>query len=181
MKHWIVPALAVLAAASVTGADAGMAGMSMDAAPGQALPAQSGQSAFAAIHEIVGILEADPKTDWSRVNIDALRQHLVDMNNVTLYARVTYTPSANGEQMHISGDGAVADSIRRMVGMHMAMAGDTPYWHLDAAPAPDGMLVNVTARSPQGLARIKALGFFGMLAEGSHHAVHHMMLARGAM
>ena len=45
---------------------------------------QPGQSAFAAIQEIVDILEADPKTDWSKVNIDALREHLVDMSNVTL-------------------------------------------------------------------------------------------------
>ena len=33
----------------------------------QNLPTESGQSAFAAIHEIVELLEADPKTDWSKV------------------------------------------------------------------------------------------------------------------
>jgi hypothetical protein len=51
-------------------------------------PTQPGQSAFAAIQEIVGILDADPKTDWSKVDIEALRQHLIDMNNVTLLADV---------------------------------------------------------------------------------------------
>ena len=45
-----------------------------------------GQDAFGAIQEIVGILEADPNTDWSKVNISALREHLVDMNEVTLKA-----------------------------------------------------------------------------------------------
>jgi hypothetical protein len=55
---------------------------------GGSVPTQPGQGAFAAIHEIVGILEADPKTDWSKVNIDALRQHLIDMNNVTLAAEI---------------------------------------------------------------------------------------------
>ena len=49
-----------------------------------AVATQPGQGAFAAIQEIVEILAADPKTDWSKVNIDALRQHLIDMNNVTL-------------------------------------------------------------------------------------------------
>src|SRR5665213_2414926 len=52
------------------------------AAKATTLPTQPGQSAFAAIQEIVAILEADPKTDWSRVNIEALRQHLIDMDNV---------------------------------------------------------------------------------------------------
>ena len=49
---------------------------------------QAGQGAFAAIQEVVEILAADPKTDWSKVNIDALRQHLVDMDNVTLSANM---------------------------------------------------------------------------------------------
>ena len=40
-------------------------------------PIEAGESAFAAIQEIVALLNADPKTDWSKVDIDALRQHLV--------------------------------------------------------------------------------------------------------
>jgi hypothetical protein len=36
-----------------------------------ATPVQPGQGAFAAIQEIVEILEADPTTDWSKVNIEA--------------------------------------------------------------------------------------------------------------
>ena len=92
----------------------------------QSLPTQSGQAAFAAIHEIVGILEANPKTDWSKVNIDALRAHLIDMENVTLRAKIAYEPLANGEHIHVSGDGEVRNSIQRMVMMHVAMAGDTP-------------------------------------------------------
>jgi hypothetical protein len=147
----------------------------------QSLPTQSGQSAFGAIHEIVDILEADPHTDWSKVNIDALRAHLIDMDNVTLHARITYEPVANGEHVHVSGVGEVRDSIQRMVMMHVAMAGDTPEWHMDASLAPDGAQINVLAKSPAGLQKIKALGLIGMMAEGMHHSRHHMMLARGTM
>jgi hypothetical protein len=43
-------------------------------------PKEAGQSAFAATAEIVALLSNDPQTDWSKVNIAALRQHLVDMN-----------------------------------------------------------------------------------------------------
>jgi hypothetical protein len=147
----------------------------------QNLPTESGQSAFAAIHEIVEMLEADPKTDWSKVNVDALRQHLIDMNNMTLYAKITYEPIVNGEHIHVSGKGEVRDSIQRMVLMHAAMAGDTADWHMRAARAPDGADINVVAISPLGLKKMKALGLMGMMAEGMHHARHHMMLARGSM
>ena len=44
--------------------------------PPSPVATRGGQDAFAAIQEIVEILAADPKTDWSKVNIDALRQHL---------------------------------------------------------------------------------------------------------
>ena len=36
-------------------------------------PTLPGQDAFGTIQEIVQILEADPNTDWSKVNIAALR------------------------------------------------------------------------------------------------------------
>ena len=53
-----------------------------------AMPTQPGQDAFGAIQEIVRILEADPATDWSKVDLEALREHLIDMNEVTLHAAV---------------------------------------------------------------------------------------------
>ena len=51
-------------------------------------PVEGGQAAFAAIQEIVAILMADSATDWSRVNIETLRQHLIDMDNVVLRSHV---------------------------------------------------------------------------------------------
>ena len=44
------------------------------------MPTEPGQAAFGAIREIVGVLLTDPMTNWSKVNIDALRRHLVDMD-----------------------------------------------------------------------------------------------------
>lgn len=46
-------------------------------------PVQPGNGAFAAIQEIVDLPMADPKTGWSKVDIDALRQHLVEIDDVT--------------------------------------------------------------------------------------------------
>ena len=47
------------------------------------VPTMPGQEAFGTIQEIVRMLEADPATDWSKVNIGALREHLIDMDEVT--------------------------------------------------------------------------------------------------
>ncbi len=55
--------------------------------------AMPGQDAFGAIQEIVRILEANPRTDWSKVNLAALREHLIDMNRVTLSTTALLSPS----------------------------------------------------------------------------------------
>ena len=82
------------------------------------LPTEPGQSEFAAIQEIVAILEADPKTDWSKVSIEALRQHLIDMDNVTLKSQVTTTDLAGGVRFSVTGADEIRASIRRMVFAH---------------------------------------------------------------
>ena len=51
-----------------------------------------GQEAFGTIQEIVRILESDPATDWSKVNIGALREHLIDMDEVTMRIRTMQSP-----------------------------------------------------------------------------------------
>src|SRR5262245_28903445 len=51
-------------------------------------PMAPGQDAFGAIAEVVAILDADPATGWSRVDLERLRRHLIDMNEVVLRAAV---------------------------------------------------------------------------------------------
>lgn len=40
---------------------------------------ESGTDLFATIQEVIRKLEANPDTDWSKVNLEALREHLRDM------------------------------------------------------------------------------------------------------
>ncbi len=82
-------------------------------ATASAIPTQPGQAAFAAIQEIVEILESDPSTDWSKVDIEGLRQHLIDMDNVTLRADVKTERSDGSIRFVVSGSGSVIDSIQR--------------------------------------------------------------------
>jgi hypothetical protein len=140
---------------------------------------RAGQDAFATIQEIVEILVADPKTDWSKVNIDALRQHLIDMNNVTLNANVTNVPIDGGMIFALTGDGPFRDSIRRMTTAHAATMDGIDCWRFEAAELEDG--ANLVVHAPaKDLEKLRGLGFLGVLALGmQHHQEHHLMIARG--
>src|SRR5579859_1745995 len=141
-------------------------------------PTMPGQDAFGAIQEIVGILEADPKTDWSKVNIEALRQHLIDMNNVTLAAEVASSPIEGGMRYTVTGAGAVQESIRRMVTAHAATMDGVDGWHFEAATTDGGAVL--TVRPPaKDMEKLRGLGFIGVLTRGMRHQMHHLMIARG--
>jgi hypothetical protein len=141
-------------------------------------PVQPGQAAFAAIQEIVQILEADPATNWSKVDIEALRQHLIDMDNVTLRALVQNTPVEGGVRFTVTGTGDGRDSIRRMIGAHAATMSGVGGWTYMSAEVGDGASLTVTVPA-QDLPKLKALGFIGVMTVGMHHQEHHLMIARG--
>src|SRR5215472_16680875 len=82
---------------------------------GSTTPTMPGQDAFGAIQEIVQILETDPKTDWSKVDLEGLRQHLIDMNEVTLRADADAKPMDGGVEVAIAGSSRTLTAIKRMV------------------------------------------------------------------
>ena len=123
---------------------------------------------------------ADPATDWSKVDIDALRQHLVDMNAVTLEARVARSPVDGGVRFDVTGDGPVRVLIRRMVLAHAATMNGVDGWTFTATPIEGGASLLVGA-PPKDAAKLEGLGFFGLMTLGMHHQMHHLMLARGKM
>jgi hypothetical protein len=139
---------------------------------------QPGQGAFAAIQEIVEILAADPKTDWSKVNIDALRQHLIDMNSVTLAANVKNEPIGGGMRFDVTGEGPVRDSIRRMTAAHAATMNGVDGWKFEAAEIEGGAALTVHAPA-KDVDKLRGLGLLGVLTLGMHHQEHHLMIARG--
>ncbi len=141
-------------------------------------PKEPGEAAFAAIQEIVGILDADPDTDWSKVDIEALRQHLIDMNAVTLGARVNAVAIDGGIRFEATGEGPVVDSIRRMTSAHAAMMNGEGRWTYEAADIDGGAALTVRT-PPEDGAKLKGLGFIGVMTLGMHHQMHHLMIARG--
>jgi hypothetical protein len=152
------------------------AGMELPAA---AVPAQAGQSAFAAVQELAAILEGTPGVDWKKVDFEALRRHLIDMDNVTVRASIARTDIDGGARFTITGSGAVKDSIQRMAPAHAATANGVNGWSFSHEPYPDGAVVTVRASADDDVEKIRGLGFIGLLARGMHHQEHHLMIALG--
>lgn len=155
--------------------------MASQAMPTSTLPSQAGQSAFGAIQEIVEILNQDPSTDWSQVNIAALREHLVDMNQLTLRAQAETENIKNGVEFTVTGFGRTRDAIQSMVPAHAAELDKINGWRATATTIPNGARLSVTSTNETQIARIRALGFFGLMATGAHHQAHHLAIAKGAM
>jgi len=142
------------------------------------VPTMPGQDAFGTIQEIVRLLEADPATDWSKVNITALREHLIDMDEVTMRARANERALDNGLEITVTGQGRTLAAIKRMVPAHaheLASLG----WSAKTQEIPTGVKLVVTASDPNQVIKIKALGLMGIMVQGAHHQVHHLMMAKG--
>ena len=138
-----------------------------------------GQEAFGTIQEIVRILEADPNTDWSKVNIGAVREHLIDMDDVTMRARAIERTLDNGIEITVTGEGRTVGAIKRMVPAHaheLAALG----WGASTQELSNGVKLVVTASDPREVVKLKALGFMGIMVQGAHHQPHHLMMAKGA-
>ena len=143
------------------------------------VPTMVGQDIFAAIQEIVLMLEADPKTDWSKINMAALREHLVDMNEIALRAVAVERNVENGVQIDITGSGRTLEAIQRVIPGHAGQMSAMPNLRATSEAIPNGMRMVVTTSKAAEVAHIRGLGYMGLMVSGSHHQPHHLALARG--
>jgi hypothetical protein len=146
------------------------------------VPTMAGQDAFGAITEIIRLLDADPATDWAKVDIERLRQHLIDMNEVVLRSAVKQTDVLGGLAMEVTGTGRTEQAIRAMVVPHAIELDHLPSFAAKTESIPHGVRLTVIARNPDDgkvIARIRGLGFAGLITEGAHHQAHHLAMARG--
>ncbi|PHS03584.1 MAG: hypothetical protein COA78_17625 [Blastopirellula sp.] len=145
------------------------------------LPTEGGQSAFAAMAEIVAMLMDDPDADWSKVNISALREHLVDMNELTLNAVAKQSRQGDAMVFTITGKGRTLRAIQSMVPAHAKELDKIKGWTVSAKTMSTGAVMTVASKSDTELAKIAALGFFGMMSIGAHHQPHHLAMATGKL
>jgi len=189
MRTILALALTALLGTATTGvaqtskADHGMpmnhSGHMQSATPGGILLTEPGQGAFAALSEVVSVLEADPETDWSKVDLGALRDHLVDMDRLVINTVVEETELPDGIRAVATGDVDTISSLRRMVPAHAAELGTDDHWTVTVSEDNESVTLTVTSDEAAVVARIKGLGFFGLMASQDHHRAHHMMMARG--
>lgn len=147
--------------------------------PATTTPTAPGQAAFGAVQEIVEMLQADPGTDWSKVDIDALRRHLIDMDEVTLRAIVRKQPVDNGLRITVTGSGRTQEAIQRMVPDHAREISGMNGWVVGTRMLSNGVELTVTSINLAEAQKIRGLGFMGIMAQGGHHQVHHLAMAKG--
>jgi hypothetical protein len=138
----------------------------------------SGQSALDVVSAVISELQANPDTDWSRINIDALRQHLVDMDRVALYAQAETRDIEGGSEFTVSGDDErTVQAIQRMVPSHALQIERELGWEISSTETRTGIELQINAGNDAAM--IRALGFFGFMVLGEHHDDHHLMMAGG--
>ncbi len=140
---------------------------------------EPGQGAFAALAEVVSVLEADPATDWSRVDLDGLRAHLVDMDLLATRAEVRTERMPDGLRATATGGAKTAAALGRMVPAHAGQLAIAGLWSARGEATAGGAVLTVTSDDPATVARIHGLGFFGLMASRDHHREHHLAIARG--
>ncbi|KAE9625886.1 hypothetical protein GP644_21755 [Parasedimentitalea maritima] len=138
---------------------------------------EPGQGAFAAISEIVSLLEKSPDTDWSKVDLDSLQAHLVDMNMLMSHTAVDTLALETGLQMRVSLSGQGGAAASRMVRAHAPVLAEETGWDSSVSNVEGEMVWTVA--SDESVRKIQALGFYGLMAIGDHHREHHLQIATG--
>jgi hypothetical protein len=136
---------------------------------------------FGAVQEAIRRLEADSTTDWSQVDVERLRQHLIDMHHVALNVAVEQkTPIDAGVRIRIRPTtGAARASLGRVLDAHPHMLKQETGWTMTVEEQDSDYVLRVTTDAPDEIAKIRGLGYMGLLAYGSHHQRHHWHLVQG--
>jgi hypothetical protein len=140
-----------------------------------------GESVFGAVQEAIRRLEADSTTDWSQVDVARLHQHLLDMHRVAVHVAVEEkTPIENGVRLRVRPTTEAARaSLDRVLDAHPHMLKQEAGWSMTVEEADGAYVLRTTTDDPADTAKIRALGYMGLLAYGQHHQRHHWHLVNG--
>ena len=145
-----------------------------------AILTEAGTDPFAVIQEVIALLEANPDTDWSAVNIEALRLHLVEMQDMTLNVNVVQQPINFGFQAVITPTTKRAlQSMIRVLSAHPSQMKEETGWDMLVTDNNGIFTIAVTTDQLQDVDKIRGLGYIGIMAYGSHHQPHHWAMASG--
>jgi hypothetical protein len=142
---------------------------------------EPGNDVFGTVHEVIRKLEADPGTDWTKVDLEALRRHLIDMHNVALHVEVVSRALLEkGVSLVVRGETPQADaSLSRVLADHPGQLKKEAGWTMVVKKTDSGYELQVTGTDLNDAVKIRALGYIGLLAYGNHHQPHHWAIATG--
>ncbi len=142
-----------------------------------------GNQIFGAIQETITALEKNPSTDWEQVNLEALRQHLLDMKAFTEEVEVLEKqPIEQGVELRVrpfTERGGTA--LERVLSMHPMMLNNEKGWTMESEQNNGVWTITCTTPNSEEVPKVRALGYIGLLAAGAHHQHHHWMIATGQM
>jgi hypothetical protein len=99
-----------------------------------------------------------------------------------LRSAVKASPVPGGLAMEITGTPRTERAIRAMLVPHAVELDGMADWTARTERMPGGLRLTVTARAAgdaRTVARIRGLGFDGLLVQGGHHGPHHLAMAKG--
>ena len=173
-RSWVMFAMSMALAAA-------LALLSAGTATAQPVPSEAGNDAFGTVQEIVAILEADASTDWTRVDLEALRQHLLDMRDMTLNVVVESQESIpNGSRSVVRPTTErAADALTRIFQGHPHQLMMESGWSMKATESDGSWIITTTTSNASEVDRLRGLGYIGLMAAGNHHQAHHLAIAKG--
>ena len=145
------------------------------------LPTEAGNDVFGTIQEIINLLNEDPSTDWKQVNIEALRLHLVDMQDMTINVNVVSQKAIpNGLIAVIEPTTPrAAGALARVMMAHPAQLEQETGWVMNIDKRGRRYALTITTENAQEVDKIRGLGYIGLMAYGAHHQPHHWSMATG--
>ena len=143
---------------------------------------EAGNAIFGTIQEAIKALDADPNTDWEKVDLEGLRQHLIDMENFTSGVDVLSNEKIEkGSKIVIRAKSRAAhESLLRALKAHPSMLTSETGWTMDVKQNKERFTLTIETQKPEEVARLRALGYIGVMALGDHHQIHHWMMASGS-
>jgi hypothetical protein len=99
------------------------------------------------------------------------------MDEVTMRAAAAERALDNGVEITVTGEGRTLEAIKRMVPAHARELSQLG-WNAKTEEVSNGVKLTVTSTDARQVTKLRALGFMGIMVQGSHHQQHHLMMAK---
>lgn len=143
---------------------------------------EAGNDVFGTLQEAITALSNDSTTDWRQVDVEKLRQHLLDMGDMTINVEiVSRQDNPAGLEVVIAPTTARAkQALQRVLSAHPKQLEQETGWDMQVTRQNDQYRLAVTTKNTQEIDKIRGLGYIGLMASGTHHQTHHWAMVKGA-